>query len=76
MSSKLDGELWNRLETLERRRREALAQHEQALREFYSSADQDPDGRGRSNFQVYCETAENLEHTLIELQLLRWDVAR
>ncbi len=68
----LQGERWTQLQALERRRRQAIAEHERAIRELYVVAEQEPDGLGRQVFKRYCEAAEDLEHTLLELQLFRW----
>lgn len=68
----LQGERWNVLQALERRRQDAITEHERAIRELHVVSGQDPDGLGRQVFRRYCEAAEDLEHALLELQLFRW----
>mgnify|MGYP001343357873 CR=1 FL=1 len=71
MLSATDADFWNRLETLERRRRAAFAEHEMAMRDLYAAAANDKDGLARSIFNRYCETAGTLESALVELELFR-----
>jgi hypothetical protein len=72
LSATLQGDQWNQLQALERRRNQAIAEHERAIRDLYAASESDPDGLGRQVFKRYCEAAEDLEHTLVELQLFRW----
>jgi type II secretory pathway component PulL len=70
--AKSDDPFWRRFDEVERQRRQLSQRREDAFRRLSPEKGKAGDAEAQALWQQYCESIEQLEHSVAELERLLW----